>query len=366
MVRVADLERLISRHATCLGCGEAIEPGRRWHPYCATQQPDAQEKRRASWTADRRAATGARMAEWWSDEGRRRQQAERTRQFHMIRQRSFDAYKSAHDLLDADEMVEAIGPIRWRDRVSAERIRTLAREHEVGLLVKGFGGHASTRWLFTRAEVDQIRSLFKLETKDGQCLDCGRATYASVRCKACGDLQKGERIAALHEQLNAQIDALKTERDLRDLTEAAAEIDRAKSKVLAWARRLDVGLRVPNILGLHERWLFSEADVRTIREAIDHLAEQSAPDGMVAIRDSTKYPDWYLKRFKTTAKFGEYAPAIAAERGVKVGRPVELLDSERQEILRLDAEGRSQREIAAAVGVSRGKVQRLLNRPQAA
>lgn len=69
---------------------------------------------------------------------------------------------------------------------------------------------------------------------------------------------------------------------------------------------------------------------------------------------------WYRARHKSEKEFGRLAAVQAAAKGKRVGRPLALARDEIERVCEMAARGKSQRTIAATVGVSRDQVQRLL------
>lgn len=360
LVLRADVEALIARDWRCQGCDEPLEVGRNWHLSCRAKATDAEIAADPAKAAARSERTTRVMRDHWSDQANRDAAGARTRLWAESRAAALTRFKADEGLLDAAEVAEAVGSVRWRDGISSKYVQELARKHSVGLRVPGPSGKAGSRRLYSTDDVSVIRALLKHETLDGVCPDCGTQTYNSVRCNPCDKTHRGGRLAALHEQFTRDADRYKEENGLRDLAEAAAVLDRAQTKVWSWANKLNVGERVPLAMG-RSTLVLSDSDIATIRGRIDELIERSP---MVGIRETTKYPEWYLKRFKTTKKFGEYNDRIAAEKGIKIGRPIELVESDARQILEFSRQGMSQRAIANAVGVSRGHVRRLLARQQ--
>ncbi len=147
--------------------------------------------------------------------------------------------------------------------------------------------------------------------------------------------------------------AFKQAEGLIDAKEAGRRLNRAPAVVMGHARRLGVGRRVEGF-GRTGSWLFSCDDLEQIDAylAASVMAQKH--------EDPLFHARWYKGRFGSTRVYGRRAGAIAAARGKKVGRP-SLPPARVKRILELHGRGKSQRQIACLVKVSRDQVRRIVD-----
>jgi transcriptional regulator with XRE-family HTH domain len=110
-----------------------------------------------------------------------------------------------------------------------------------------------------------------------------------------------------------ELESLKGATGLRSLSDLAAEAGRSAHAVWVMANRLGRGRHYPGF-GRGDILLFTQSDAERIHRQI-----AESPTGIVH-REPRRRGRWFDKRWKTKAEYGRQAPALAAEKGNKLGR----------------------------------------------
>jgi len=155
---------------------------------------------------------------------------------------------------------------------------------------------------------------------------------------------------AARRQLN--LDTLKADNGLLEVWEVARKLDRTPRVIWRHIWQHNLGQSVM-VLGL-KHTLLNGDDVNRLRSITTSSSLHNDP---------RRRSQWYYALHKNTKMYGRKAAELAKEQGNQVGRPRELMTIEKeQRIVKLAAQGRSQRGIAYIVGVSRGTVRHVLAR----
>jgi Helix-turn-helix domain of resolvase len=233
--------------------------------------------------------------------------------------------KQERGLVDAGEAAADVG-------IDRGYVLQLAKQLGVGEMHLGV-------WLFTEEEKQAIAGTLKRETLHTSCVDCGASIYNAKRCRPCQRERDSER---LREQNTRTLFLAKVaeQRPPGSLTleDLAQRVDRSPNYIGELAHHLERGQKIGDV------WWFSPQDADAIEQ---HVLEHE--------RDG--YAHWHMLRTGSTAKIGRRAAKIAAARGKKAGRPLQLSDDEQAEIIRRLEAGESIRRTAEQVGVGKRQVE---------
>jgi hypothetical protein len=143
---------------------------------------------------------------------------------------------------------------------------------------------------------------------------------------------------------------------LYSIQDVAKQLGRDGHSVGRIAWLIGCGSRLEGLGPNGGAWVFSDEDVERIKERLASSRRGELHD------DAYRHQQWYRQRFANSPRgAGRRAQELAAKRGKKVGRPaIRLTEERRSQIRELRAQGKSQRQIAYLVGVSRGSVRYVL------
>ena len=200
----------------------------------------------------------------------------------------------------------------------------------------------------------------------GEPLPPGRKVH-NGKCAAtqAGTLRRDPAfVAKVNARLEKRLSAVKRSRGLTDVYEVARLLDREPVVIWRHARALGLGEKHAAPGGV--RILLTASEVDEIRKRIDQAFERWFKG------DLKRRADWYHARYRSMKLYGRYAKQLAAKKGRTLGKapfgpsPLLLTEDRLRQIVQLHARGRSQREIARRLGMSRGNVEYALRKIRAA